>query len=94
MGRWRFFPARQRTLGNGDDLRQFLFQRGGWRLGFEKQLGLGENAFAHHAVPLAPGLVECGSLPRGPRLRGEGLRHPLAMIQAVTRTIHWPGLEP
>ena len=72
-------------MGKGDDLRQFLFQRGGWRLGFEKQLGLGEDAFAHHAAGVAPGLVERGGLPRGPRLRGEGLRHPLAVVRVDAR---------
>ena len=85
MGWWRFFPARPRTLGHGDDLRQLFFQRGGWRLGFEKQLRLGEDAFAHHAAGVAPGLVERGGLPRGPRLRGEGLRHPLAVVQVEAR---------
>ena len=85
MGWWRFFPARPRTLGHGDDLRQLFFQRGGRRLGFEKQLRLGEDAFAHHAAGVAPGLVERGGLPRGPRLRGEGLRHPLAVVQVEAR---------
>ena len=72
-------------MGHGDDLRQLFFQRGAWRLGFEKQLGLGEDAFAHHAAGVAPGLVERGGLPRGPRLRGEGLRHPLAVVQVEAR---------
>jgi hypothetical protein len=64
VGRWRFLPARERSLSDGGDLRQFLFQRGGrWRLRFQKQLGFGQDALAHYAAGFAPGVVEFSCLP-------------------------------
>jgi hypothetical protein len=72
-------------LREGGDLRQFLGQRGGRRVRFPKQLGFGQDAFAHHGAGLAPRLVEFSGLPQGPRLLGESLRHPLAMFGVDAR---------
>lgn len=82
--RRRFQPP-ERALRDGGDLVQFLFQRGRLRLRFAEQLGLGEDALAHHAGRAAPGLVERAGLPHGPRLRGEGFRHRPAMLRIDAR---------
>jgi len=50
-------------LSDGDNLCQFLFERRKWRLRFQKQLGFGQDALAHHAAGFAPSLVEFGGLP-------------------------------
>jgi len=88
--RWAFRLVKS-ALGNGDDLVQFAVQRGWGRLlllRFEKQLWVGQNALAHRAFGIAPGVVECGGLTRGPVLVGEDCRHLEALLAAHSRHRH------
>ena len=81
------------ALGDGDDLVQLAFQRRWWRwwrllllLRFQKQFGLRENPLTRlHAFGIAPGVVKCGGLPRGPVLLSEDLRHPHALVDTDSR---------
>lgn len=84
VGRGRFQPP-ERALRDGGDLVQFLFERVRLRLRFPEQLGLGEDALAHHAGRAAPGLVKFPGLPHRPGLRGEGFRHPPAVFRVDAR---------
>jgi hypothetical protein len=55
-------------------------------LRFQKQFRLGKNPLARLcAFCLAPGVVECGGLTRGPVLLGEYLRHPHALLRVDSR---------
>ena len=62
-------------------------------LRFEKQLRVGKDALAHRAFGLAPGVVECGGLPRGPVLIGPAVigkdrRHLEALLEAHSHHRH------
>ena len=82
---WRcLFSARDRPAGDGDDLREIVFQRRFYRLWvlprFGEQVRFGQNPFSHQSLCVAPGAVEIGGLTRGPMLLREDLRHALALL--------------
>ena len=92
--------ARQSPLGAVDDRGRHLQitqQSGGpcgggvrfrRSLGFEKQLGLVEQALADQGRPVAPGGIQLPGLPRIAVMLSEHGRHPLAVLQADARYRH------
>lgn len=75
--------------GDGDDLREIVFQRCFYRLWvlprFGEQVRFGQNPFSHQSLCVAPGVVEIGGLARGPLLFRKDLRHALALLQIDAR---------
>jgi hypothetical protein len=57
-------------------------------LRFEKQLGIIENAFADRGWTFAPRGIQLVGLTRIAVMLGEDLRHPLAILQALTGHRH------
>jgi hypothetical protein len=51
-------------------------------LGFEKQLGLAQNAFANHGRTFAPSGIQLTGLPCIAVIPGEYRSHPLAILEA------------
>ena len=80
-------------LGDADDLVQAGLQSGLRRwlllllllLGFQEQLGLVQKALARRCFGIAPSVVECGGLPRGPVLLGESICQLKALLEAHSR---------
>lgn len=81
------FASMESPARDGDDLIEIFAERC-WRrlrLRSEKQFGLGENALScARGSCVAPGVVDCGGLPRGPVLLGEDPRHALALFAIDT----------
>jgi hypothetical protein len=57
-------------------------------LGFEKQLGITQNAFADRGRTFAPGGIQLAGFPRIAVMLSEDCRHPLAILQALARHRH------
>lgn len=57
-------------------------------LRFEEQLGIVQNPFADGGRAFAPGTIQLAGFPRSAVMLGEDGRHPLAILQALTRHRH------